>query len=204
MKIIQHRCNLPFLPLKMLGIQPEYVEIDVHIDNRGNVVIKHNPDDDSYPVNGFNSYLGCMQGIKGFLVDIKQNLPVEYLERIVKAFGSRLLGLIDVPWPSVYYARQAGLDVIGRVSEYEQPNRIFDRFWLDPLESWTCDEYMDLLDDIQCDTGGSAIIAAPSLHGGTEQHDVFLMEKLIEHDDDGVIEGIVTKYPKVISELVNA
>ena len=124
MKIIQHRAN----GLGDVGPSP-YAEIDVQINQCGEVVVGHDLWGTTYDAE---TYLK-ESGFDKFLIDLKQNLPLNKLQKIAVLFEGRSLGFFDAPFPSAYYARKASHVVWARFSEYEPLNRLFDRFWVDPL-----------------------------------------------------------------------
>jgi len=194
-KVIQHRYNDPLKPL-----HSKYVEIDVHVAENSTLIVKHDPDDN---VRYRASYMAKLEGIEGFFVDIKQSLDIQNLKRIADNFGDKLIGLFDVPFPSAYFARKAGIPVYGRISEFEPIERLFDRFWIDPLTSWNYKRYVDLLKTT--DQNHKVIIAAPSLHGHGPEIDIKVALALMNVlGRFGQVEGIVTKYPQAVEEALRA
>lgn len=199
MIFIQHRLNSPLRIGPNVKLPSTFAEVDVHISYKGQVVIKHNPDDRSgeWPVE---EYLASMEkkGLTGYLVDIKQNLDVKYLDRIAKAFGSKLIGLFDIPWPSLHDAlRKTTLPIYCRVSEYEPFHTSYPGVWLDPLMLWTPSHYVSLFRHIEAQGAPNIIVAAPSLHGHRKEMDLKVMRRLLDEDSKGnlkLIKGVVTKH----------
>jgi len=192
MKIIAHRVN-NWKPVNRFGVYG--AEIDVQVSNDGKIRAFHEPNE-SRP--GELDMIFDHSGYDKFFVDIKQNLDVEWLKKIVKVFGNRLLGLFDVPHPSAYYAHEAKLPIWDRLSEYEAVRGhggiSSKKFWLDPLRSWSPGAYGGLLNQVPKD--GQVIICSPELHG--RRGDMILdcwewARNRVQVKGDERIFGIVTK-----------
>jgi len=188
MKIIQHRVNEDGYWARP---RAKYAEVDIQIDTNGDVVARHNPED---PWRGWGfQYLPRWSG---FLVDIKQNLSIEHLQRIVECFDNKLIGFIDVPFPSVYFAAtRAAMPIYGRYSRYEPFNALYRRLWLDPIGYPLPLEYYELMDRVPTWIE-DVIIAAPSLHGESCQEDIAVCRYAKKFKN---ISGIVTKYPEELA-----
>jgi hypothetical protein len=185
MKIIEHRVNKPIVDIKT-----PYAEIDIHINKHGDVVVRHEPIDEDY--YSLDEYL-CISKHEKFFVDIKQNLDVDYLKKIIEEFGDRLLGLFDLPLPSAYYAAEAGIEFYGRLSEFEPVSHLTNKYWVDPLRTQYLLDYLNLLEDLDGDC--CAIICCPSLHGHNLGFCKPFWHWLKFENKWDIIEGIVTKYP---------
>ena len=185
MKIFAHRQN-DWKPGNQYGIYG--AEIDVHISDRGEVVAKHDPCANPMPPVSVKHIVNH-SGYNNFFVDIKQNLDVDFLEKIVRVFGKRLHGLFDVPMPSAYYAIRENLPIYQRLSEFEPYLNLVNKFWLDPLMS--CSAYK--LSFVPND--GKVVICSPELHGQATIVEVWdwILNRL--EDNDSRIEGLVTKFP---------
>lgn len=195
MKIIQHRVN------GAGGLRPrsKWAEIDVHVDHNGNLIAKHDPDD-PWPTYA-ESYVPSWDG---FFVDIKQNLRVEYYNKIAELFGSKLIGLFDVPFPAAYFLAKSkpAYPVYYRYSELEKQQYFATHLWLDPIVSQDFYAYANLINDAMSYTK-SIIVAAPSLHGGSLNDDknIYWLLKNMGRQNNGLpIDGLVTKYAKELSE----
>lgn len=191
MMILQHRANNLAKPVKT-----NYAEIDVQIDATNQIVVSHELWTEGAQVD----YFLDNSRYEKFLINIKQNLDVKDLRRIVNKFYKRSLGLFDVPFPSAYYAVKAGLKVWGRLSEYEKLNRLFSRFWVDPLVAQTPDHFLTLI--AQADPNHELIIASPDLHGASFDNVLSVWEALkCERNNDIVVRrkivGLVTRYAEV-------
>ena len=131
MLVIQHRVNSPLsLGTNLYHLKSKFVEVDVHIKYNGEVVVKHSPDDrhSELPIKDYfkaMEYPYLPNHVDKYFVDIKQNMDVYYLKKIVNIFGDKLLGLFDVPFPSSFYANKAGLPIYRRISEYEANDTTF-------------------------------------------------------------------------------
>jgi hypothetical protein len=189
MKIFAHRQN-DWKPGNEHGVYG--AEIDVQVSDRGEIVAKHDPCFNPVPPVKV-SYIVENAGFGKFFVDIKQNLDLDFLEKIVDAFGDKLHGLFDVPMPAAYYALRANLPIYQRLSEFEPRLDLGNKYWLDPLMSCTSWKYQRLLSTVP--DGGKVIICSPELHGQTTIVEVWnwLLERL--EDKDARIEGLVTKAP---------
>ena len=192
MRIIQHRYNDP-----NDSLYAKSVEIDVHVIENGSLAVKHDPDSIGVRASYFAKNT---PNIDGFFVDIKQNLSVPHLKRIVGTFGKKLLGIFDVPFPSAYFATKAGLPVYARLSEFEPVQMLFDKFWLDPLVSWTPKKYLELFGSTS--THHKVVVAAPSLHGHSCATDIRVAQALERADVCSQIEGFVTKHPRRVSRAL--
>lgn len=181
MLIIQHRANNLTDP-----VTSDIAEVDIHIDMNGDIVVKHDPSDSGWQLDYF---LACTKH-KKFFVDIKQNLSVDYYNKIIEEFGDKLIGLFDVPFPSSFFANKEKLPIYRRISEYESNDtNFYTRFWIDPLLSWGPEKYSILISrNIMY---GKIIVACPSLHGQSIEVCKKLWRYLEQRKD---IEGIVTKY----------
>ena len=199
MIVIQHRAA----DVTGFTNKAEFAEIDVHINSIGDVVIKHDPDDVEWEIDHFFR----VSKHKKFLIDIKQNLHIDYLEKIAEEFEGRSLGFFDVPFPSAFYARQQGFKIWARLSEFEPINYLFDHFWVDPLASWTGGKYLSLM--AKADQNHKMMIASPELHG-VERSQMLAVWETIQMVTSGDVEirgeivGMVTKYPKEAEEFFNA
>ncbi len=163
MKLIAHRIN----DWKPGNIHGAYgAEIDVQVCDDGRLRAKHNPSDNQLPPIPIEEVIDH-SGYERFFVDIKQNLDIYYLRKIVYAFGDKLIGLFDVPFPSSFYAYKDNLPIYSRVSEYELPYKMLGKVWLDPLESYNIHKYASLLIRAKYQAWDSikTIVACPSLHG---------------------------------------
>lgn len=188
MLIIQHRVNELEIP-----VYSKYGEIDIHLNFYDELHVNHDVQGPGWKLENFFE----KTEFEKFFVDIKQNLPVEDLQRIVEIFDERLIGIFDVPFPSAYYAMKAGCPIYFRRSEYEPMHSEFDKYWLDPLTRWDPNIYASLLPH-----KGEVIIACPSLHGRLtkECREVW---NWIRRVDDSRIKGIVTKHVKECGEILN-
>jgi len=199
MKIIAHRVN----KWKPVNIGVYGAEIDVQISHDGKIRAFHEPNE-SRP--GELGMIFDHSGYERFFVDIKQNLDVEWLKKIVKAFGTKLIGLFDVPHPSAYYAHQAKLPVWDRLSEYESVRghggARSKKFWLDPLRSWNPSAYGGLLNQVPKD--GKVILCSPELHGrrGAMIEDCWgwARDRIQKKGDDRIF-AIVTKTPQAAKDF---
>jgi hypothetical protein len=190
MLVIQHRVNVIYTEHSA-----QYAEVDVQVADDGSLVIKHNPDD--YPVS-LESYLKWSK-FDGYFVDIKQNMDVKYIKYIAEAFGDKLLGLFDIPMPSVFFTPHLNLPIYLRVSELEPYNKNFRHIWLDPLKSYSPSRYGGLLNLLPHYTDIQVIVACPSLHGKTMRECKEVWEYLKKHN----IQGIVTKHVKECTKIFN-
>lgn len=188
MKIFAHRVNdwKPGNFSKCYG-----AEIDAQINDVGRVKAQHDPCGNQIPPIDVDIIIKH-SGYDKFFVDIKQNMSIEFLKMIVEAFGDKLHALFDVPMPSAYFAMRAGLPIYQRLSEFEPCLGLGNKYWLDPLVSYTECKYEFLLSKIL--PGGKVIICSPELHGhkATEVWN-WIEEKL--QNKDSRIEGLVTKSP---------
>lgn len=193
MIIIEHRRNdIAY------GANTTHAEIDVQINHKGEVVVGHDLWGKTLKAEFFLKY----SAHKKFFVDIKQNLPIEKLQLIADVFGDRCIGLFDVPFPSAYFAVKAGLNVCGRISEFEPINHLFSKFWVDPLASQG-----SVLTDLFCRTQPNhrLIVASPELHGhgierAFEAWDAIKL-KLEWPNVGGNPVGLVTKFPREAKEF---
>lgn len=189
-KIFQHRVN----SINWQGVPQysDYAEVDIQIDNRGRVMAMHNPDE-PYPM-----YVEQLLGrYKGFIVDIKQNMPRYYFDKIATTFGEKLEGFIDVPYPCVVEVRRE-YKVFERYSEYESP-KCAEQYYLDPLKSWN-ESYKELMDDISClGSPNQTIVAAPDLHGVAAVNSLQVIDALIKEYPQ--IYGVITKHPVEMAKL---
>jgi len=191
MKVIEHRVNLP----KQATITP-YAEIDIHVGEHGRLVVKHDLEGKGWDIG---RYIHESSHEK-FFVDIKQNLDVVHYQMIINQFGERLLGIFDVPFPSAYFASQAGIEFYGRLSEFElAPMRLVNKYWVDPLSEWDDKMYRRLTYSVGY--GAEVILACPSLHekGIADCDEVWKWMRDTHMKDR--IEGIVTKHPKEFMEV---
>jgi hypothetical protein len=194
MIIIQHRANY------LRDAHCEAAEIDVQIDRWGEVVVGHDLWSGPFKANFFLKHTEHQK----FLIDIKQNLPIEKLQLIADTFGTRSMGLFDVPFPSAYFAIKEGLNVWGRLSEFEPVNHLFSKFWVDPLASQG-----EILSDLFCRTqlNHKLIIASPELHGHSLEFAIETWDaiklKLQWPGAGGKPVGLVTKFPKEAQEFFN-
>lgn len=196
MLVIQHRANELTIP-----ITSDAAEIDVHIDTYGDIVVKHDPDASGWKLDYF---LSCTKH-KKFFVDIKQNLSIHYYKKIIEAFGNRLIGLFDVPFPSAYELAWNNVDFYARLSEYEMaPVKLTNKFWLDPLANWDELTYSYLLHSLLCED--KVMICCPSLHGRPIEEcrviwDWMKNQTLVAKHDR--IQGIVTKHVEEARSVLN-
>lgn len=202
MKIFAHRQN-DWKPGNEHGIYG--AEIDVYITDRGEIVAKHDPCfNEVSPVKV--SAIVEHAGFDKFFVDIKQNLDLDFLEKIMDAFGDKLHGLFDVPMPAAYYAMREDLPIYQRLSEFEPRLDLGNKYWLDPLMWCTSQKYHKLLSTVP--DGGKVIICSPELHGQTTIVEVWHWIKERLEDKDSRIEGLVTKAPETaltfFEEYINA
>lgn len=189
LKIIAHRVNHWNVRNKH-GVYG--AEIDVQVMNDGTIKAVHDPNDWR---PGSISEIFDYAGYYKFFVDIKQNLDVRFLRRIVDLFEDRLIGLFDVPWPSAYYARRAGLPIWERLSEYEPVRGKCKRFWLDPLRGWHSSKYERLLKQVP--RGSKVIVCSPELHEESQSSELISCWGWIKDNvANGRIYGLVTKKPK--------
>lgn len=184
MFLVEHRVNFP---LKI--IKSDYAELDVQIDQYDQLVVRHDPDGDGILLDWYLE----KSAHKKFFVDIKQNMSTRYYERMVAAFGDRLLGLFDVPYPALHYITKAGLPVYHRLSEAEVANESA-YYWLDPLVSQELPTFKSLLKSTP--SYAQIILCCPSLHGANwREVENFLswvkLEMLLGQGQK--IQGIVTK-----------
>lgn len=201
MLIIQHRANSLHH-----AVLSDAAEIDVHLTESDGFIVKHNIDECGWELSSFLE----RTRYKKFFVDIKQNLEVEHYRRLVKLFGDRLIGLFDVPFPSAYYAEQAGLPIYHRFSEVEspfgtgfaefrggfRPNKI----WFDPLMAQDdCQFGMMFLPPHNV----KMIVACPSLHGHPFDSCIKVWNFIRERTYKLNIEGIVTKHTTEAQEFFN-
>lgn len=197
MKIIQHRVN------DILGLnkQTNYAEVDVWIDGTGKVLCHHEPDEDikTYPA------LLMRKRFEGFFINIKQSLSIPNLSKVMAAFEDKVIGLFDVPWPQALEAHYHGCPVYFRLSEYEAPPPGAGLIWLDPLMGNSGNNYLDLISQVPID--GKVIIASPELHGRSFEASQnvwrYIKSCLEKEISIGLIEGIVTRYPKQAAEIFN-
>lgn len=192
MKIFAHRQN-DWKPGNEHGVYG--AEIDVQITDRGEVVAKHDPCFNLVPPVKVSAIVEHA-GFDKFFVDIKQNLDVDFLEKIMDAFGDKLHGLFDVPMPAAYYAIREDFPVYQRLSEFEPYLNLVNKFWLDPLTSCTAWKYQRLLSSVPKD--GKVIICSPDLHGQKYSSQLIEIWNWIKdrlEDKDERIEGLVTKTP---------
>ena len=189
MKIFAHRQN-DWKPGNEHGVYG--AEIDVQVTDRGEIVAKHDPCFNQVPPVKVSAIVEHA-GFDKFFVDIKQNLDLDFLEKIMDAFGDKLHGLFDVPMPAAYYAIRENLPIYQRLSEFEPYLNLVNKFWLDPLMSCTAWKYQRLLSSVPKD--GKVIICSPELHGQVTIVEVWhwILERL--EDKDTRIEGLVTKAP---------
>jgi len=201
MKIITHRVN-GWSSTNEFDVYG--AEIDVQVCADGRIRAFHEPDE-IRPTNLLTIFE--YSKYKRFFVDIKQNLDIRWLKHIVATFGSKLIGLFDVPFPSIYYAHQAGLPVWDRLSEYEAARGCGGirsrKFWLDPLKSWSPGTYGGLLHQTSKDS--KVMICSPELHGCRKEivDDCWgWMQRRIDNGDERIW-GIVTKRPSEAKEFFN-
>lgn len=189
-KFFQHRVN----HLNWTGTPQysEYGEIDIQIDNLGRVMAQHDPDE-KYPI-----YVEqLLDRYKSFIVDIKQNMQLCYFDKIAAAFGNKLEGFIDVPYPCASEVRRK-YKVFERHSEYEK-NSCAEQYYLDPLKSWD-ESYKELMEEISCyGSPNETIIAAPDLHGVAAVNSLQVISDLIKEYPQ--IYGIITKHPVEMAKL---
>lgn len=199
MLIINHRANNLTDVAKV-----SCAEIDVQIYTDGDVVVQHDIDGEGWKASHFLNH----SPYETFFLDIKQNLPIHKLKKIAKKFEGRSLGLFDVPFPSAYCAIKEGLDVWGRLSEFEPLNPLFDKFWVDPLASWDKNRYLSLM--AQTELNHKMIIASPELHGVEDVDKIFDAWEAVRLKVNGNITvggevvGLVTKHPKQAKEFFGA
>ena len=201
MLVIQHRANGLLRHWSNTAPAVGIAEVDVHIDMYGEILVKHNPNEPGYKLSYFLKY----SKHEKFFVDIKQNLPVPLLLKIMRAFDKRSIGLFDVPMPSAYFLAKEGVNFYSRLSEYERPEGLTNRYWLDPLETWDFKTYKHLIHSLQ-DTDRT-IIACPSLHG----QPLSVCQRLwkwikveVQIGGHDRIEGIVTKHVEECEKVLNA
>jgi len=201
MKLIEHRVN----DWKPGNIHGAYAaEIDVHVCDDGILRAKHNPSGNEFePVTVEDMLLHS--DYEHFFVDIKQNLDLYYLQKIVDTFGDKLIGIFDVPFPSSYYAYKAGLPMFSRISEYEMPYKMLGNIWLDPLEAQNVFRYASLFNKAKYDTWENwaktnFIIACPSLHGINVSKCIPVWQWAMKHEQ---IFGIVTKCVDECRKVIN-
>ncbi len=195
MLVIQHRSN----DISKACLS-EYAEIDVQINHKGKPIVRHNPYGDYVRLDMF---INLMKYDKVF-VDIKQNLDVKDLKKIVEECGDKLIGLFDVPFPSVYYASHWRWPIYHRVSEWESGYPIYgpSKYWLDPLENYHVEKYQILYDGIQNRSQGfdQIIVACPSLHFEPIDSSIKIWEWM---KDKKSIQGIVTKHVAKCREILD-
>jgi len=202
MKVLSHRQN-DWKPVNKSGIWG--AEIDVQVCDDGELRARHDPDPGAY-YSGDIDIIFDHSDFERFFVDIKQNLDIKWLKRIVEKFGHRLIGLFDIPFPSAYFARIAGLPIYARLSEFEPVVRLFDSFWVDPLVSQKYTTHARLI--TSTDKNHKIIVACPSLHGhdleaSRNVWETFVNLETMKDKDWGVIEGVVTKFPLEAMEFIN-
>ena len=205
-KVIQHRVNDYLIPRLS-----DFAELDIHIDSDGEVVIKHDPDERlAVRVPAILS-----MGFDKLLIDIKQNLSPRFIRKIVDVVGfDNILGFIDVPWPSAsFFLNGVKPNLYWRLSRYERPPEDASKIYIDPItEKCETRDYKRLIIDFSYynrRNGGEAtyIIAAPDLHGKDLNSTLQVVRDL--HEDFAntymikSLEGIITKYPTEVQELVS-
>lgn len=202
MKIIQHRVDGDSKSLS------PYAEVDVHINHFGHVVIGHDPDD-LINYDEFTYVADVYDKHDKFFVDIKQNLPLKHLKKIVDVFGNKLLGIFDVPWPSAFYAQKDKIaPIYHRVSDYESPFPFGSAFWIDPIgTNFAPFDYDRILINTFIAIAGRSskfIVACPSLHGYDLKATVSVWEFIRAAQKIGqeiAVEGIVTKFTEEAKEF---
>ncbi len=189
-KIFQHRVN----DIRTIPVS-DYAEIDVQIDSHGRALAFHDPDE-AYPV----VIPSILHKWKGFIVDIKQNMPLRYFDQIAEIFGDKLEGFIDVPYPCLHEVRRK-YKVFERYSEHEI--LVGDLQYIDPLESWSVDTYKEMLEEVSY--FGSpmysteTILAAPDLHGVAVLDSLQVIGALVKEYPQ--IYGVITKHPVEMAKL---
>jgi len=193
MKVIEHRINLPSTE----PITP-YAEIDVQLGERGLFLVRHDITD-SGPY--LFQYLRESKH-ESFLVNVKQSLSITHLSRLIEEMGDRLIGLFDVPWPLMYYASNSNYPVYCRISQYEPPNWLTCKYWLDPLgfeEPGTYNVLYEVIRETQA--YNEIMVCCPSLH----HYELDKCKEVWEWmKDKEQIQGIVTKYAEECREYFNA
>jgi len=194
MLVIEHRANFLTEPEKStLG------EIDVHILENGKFAVKHDIYEGGWILEHFLKHSMHDR----FFVDIKQNLKVGVYERLIETMGDRLIGLFDVPMPAAYFLAKKGVKFYERLSEFENPTALTDRFWLDPLANQVVPHFERLLWETTANQ--KFIYASPELHGCSmlEAANAWGSLKAFVSGKNrfAKLEGIVTKYPEEFSKI---
>ena len=196
MLVIQHRANFP-----PTNAKTAVAEIDVQIDNQGRVVVGHNPDGIFHTAEFFLKHTK----FKKFFIDIKQNLPVEYLHKIMATFRGKSIGLFDVPMPSAYFLTRSGAAFYQRLSEFEPVQYLSNKFWLDPLSYQDPEAFLNVLRRTQ--QNQEVVFASPELHNNSfeEAKRVWLALRIYNYHNrnNAKIAGVVTKYPEEFTEFWN-
>ena len=200
MKIFSHRQN-NWKPRNELGLYG--AEVDIQVCDDGQLRTKHEP---AFDINNIElSIILEYSGYEHFFVDIKQNLDVKWLKLIHKTLGDKLFGLFDIPFPSAYFAAKENMPIYARLSEFEPTSYLFDKYWVDPLDSQTKHIHSTLITSTEAHH--NLIIACPSLHGHTLAECLIVWDILINLQNHqykrwGNIDGIVTKFPQEASKLL--
>ena len=194
MLVIEHRANFLSYPKKSnLG------EIDVHLLEDGVFGVKHDIDGHGWELESFLE----RSNREKFFVDIKQNLPTDVYERLIKIMGDKLIGLFDVPMPAAYFLAKKGVKFYERLSELENPTNLTDRFWLDPLANQVVPHFERLLWETTANQ--KFIYASPELHGHSflEASNAWGALKAFVSTENryAKLEGIVTKYPEEFTKI---
>lgn len=196
MLILAHRVN-DFIPGNTTSA--DGAEIDVQVCDDGVIRAKHDPCWNQVPPLRVSTIIE-KSGYNKFFVDVKQSLKPVFIKLIADQFGDKLLGLFDIPMPSVYFTPSLRLPIYIRVSELEPYNRNFNKVWLDPLKSHSPSRYGGLLTLLPSHSQVDVIVACPSLHGKSLRE----CKQVWSYLKNKNIQGIVTKHVEVCREIFNA
>jgi len=195
MLIIQHRANS-----LSDSVTSNCAEIDIHLDVYGDLGVKHDVCESGWILQSFLE----RTGYKNFFVDIKQNLSTKDYLRVIEIFGDRLIGLFDVPMPAAYFLSRDNIPFYARLSEFELPDTLSTRYWLDPLTKWDGTIHNALLTMLA--PRNRVVVACPSLHGQSVEkcENVWSLFSLWDKTEGApIIEGIVTKHVLRCQEFFN-
>lgn len=201
MLVIQHRANE-----LSTSLESNITEIDVHLSDQWGWTVKHDIRSQGWRLDYF---LDKSESNK-FFVDIKQNLSINHYVELVKLFGDRLVGLFDLPMPSAYFATSSklfNLPIYLRVSEFEFPNKLSNKYWIDPLCSQSAVRHSMIFNKIRdMHENPRVIFACPSLHGKElpQCKSVWNWIKNMSSLDKRFVQGVVTKHVAKCQEIINA
>jgi hypothetical protein len=161
------------------------------------IITRPNKSSSDYYVVSPNAslYEICGYPCKGYYYFIDGHLDVKRARE--KFADSRCLGFLGVPFPAAYRLRRAGLPVYARYSEFEELNRLFDQFLLDPLASWGVQKYESLIE--LADPHHELIVVCPSIHG--HMMDEAIAQIVLQYP---VVKGLITDMPDVVRKVLDA